>query len=53
MVHVPSAAPGARPIRRSHAACSSSPRDVYLFDEFDAIGGQRTRMNDVGRSAAC
>ena len=23
-------------------------RGVYLFDEFDAIGGQRTLMNDVG-----
>ena len=23
-------------------------RDVYLFDEFDAIGGERSRDNDVG-----
>ncbi len=26
----------------------SKQRGVYLFDEFDAIGGERTRDNDVG-----
>jgi len=25
-----------------------STRGVYLFDEFDAIGGRRTSTNDVG-----
>ncbi len=29
-------------------SCMSQQRGVYLFDEFDAIGGDRARDNDVG-----
>jgi len=29
-------------------SCMSQHRGVYLFDEFDAIGGDRARDNDVG-----
>ena len=29
-------------------SCMPEQRGVYLFDEFDAIGGDRTRDNDVG-----
>lgn len=29
-------------------SCMPDQRGVYLFDEFDAIGGDRTRDNDVG-----
>lgn len=28
--------------------CMEQHRGVYLFDEFDAIGGERSRENDVG-----
>lgn len=29
-------------------SCMTQHRGVYLFDEFDAIGGERSRNNDVG-----
>lgn len=29
-------------------SCMTQHRGVYLFDEFDAIGGERSRDNDVG-----
>lgn len=29
-------------------SCMTPHRGVYLFDEFDAIGGERSRDNDVG-----